>query len=190
MTFPMGSKPTVDRTKCPVCGKDGRIQKVSAIYAVGTSSGIFAGPSVGGALPIGSGDPSLLAGYSQLSGTQQTLLSRKLAPPPRPASGPSFGAVLFLTGLFLVAFSVLLIGMNDIFRVFGVFVLVLGAGVLVVWWIVARARSPGPKRDMVAFERRMARWNRLYYCARDDCVFDPESGLHCPADQMNGLVYP
>lgn len=186
--FPVESSSNI--IVCPVCKKDDRIQKVSAIYAAGTTSGSFAGPSVGGALPMGSGDPSLLAGYSQLNGTQQTMLSRKLAPPPRPSSGPSLGALLLVTSLFMIAFSVVLIGMGGVFRGFGIPVLLLGAGLMVVWWMAARGRSPAPGKEMIAYARRMARWNLLYYCARDDRVFDAASGSHCPADQMNGLVYP
>jgi hypothetical protein len=37
-------------------------------------------------------------------------------------------------------------------------------------------------------ERRISRWMKLYYCAREDIVFQPGTGKFVPADQMPGYL--
>ncbi len=33
-------------------------------------------------------------------------------------------------------------------------------------------------------------WNRLYYCARDDCVFDPTNNEYAPIEEINRIYKP
>ena len=33
-------------------------------------------------------------------------------------------------------------------------------------------------------------WSRLYYCFRDDVIFDPEKGEHRPPAQLKELLFP
>ena len=37
-------------------------------------------------------------------------------------------------------------------------------------------------------ERGISRWMKLYYCARDDVVFQPGTGKYVPTDQMPGFL--
>ena len=69
---------------CPQCGKDDMVQKVSSIFSSGIASSQYSGPTGGLGVPVGSGKPFIVGGYTKLKGTSQTELSRKLAPPQRP----------------------------------------------------------------------------------------------------------
>ncbi len=35
----------------------------------------------------------------------------------------------------------------------------------------------------------MERWNRLYYCGRDDCVFLPGTNTYAPITDMREYLY-
>jgi hypothetical protein len=71
----------------------------------------------------------------------------------------------------------------------GIFV-IAGALVLVV------LSGKGEKAKQLAYQQAMqkwndavARWDRLYYCARNDCIFDPNTGASDPADRIYNLLY-
>ena len=38
-------------------------------------------------------------------------------------------------------------------------------------------------------EHIIARWNKLYYCERDDGVFDPKGNVLVPTNQMANYLY-
>jgi hypothetical protein len=44
--------------------------------------------------------------------------------------------------------------------------------------------------EIPRWEKAMARWNKLYYCSRDDCVFIPEEDTSAPIAQMMNYIYP
>jgi hypothetical protein len=172
---------------CPQCSKDDMIQKVSAIYSAGTASGSFSGPTGGIAAPIGSGKPSIVGGYTTLRGRTQTALSTKLSPPAKPKPPSSAGGWLFVIVLVLISFA--LIGTGGTTAFFGVLFLIgaIGVGVL-------GSKGEASKRQRyetltVRWTNALAAWNRLYYCSRNDCVFDPETGRQVPADRIAELLY-
>ncbi len=39
------------------------------------------------------------------------------------------------------------------------------------------------------WEKAMGKWDKLYYCERNDCVFDPTTGESQPAGKMKELLY-
>jgi predicted RNA-binding Zn-ribbon protein involved in translation (DUF1610 family) len=39
------------------------------------------------------------------------------------------------------------------------------------------------------WKNAMERWEKLYYCSRDDCVFFPGSNTHAPVAKMNEYLY-
>ncbi len=165
---------------CPVCGKDDAIQKVSAIVASGRASGTLSGPS-GGAAYVG-GKWGITSGYTTLSGGITTELARKLSPPPQPRA-VSLGAVILL---IVLGGSCLFWGLSllsDIPEMAGWFIL---AGVLLIPIAIAayqsgraRVAEQGP-----AWEKSMQKWSRLYYCFRDDLVFDPSTGKTCQPESL------
>jgi hypothetical protein len=44
------------------------------------------------------------------------------------------------------------------------------------------------KAEHAAWEGPAAKWAGLYYCFRDDCVFDPAGGVAVPPERMNELL--
>jgi predicted RNA-binding Zn-ribbon protein involved in translation (DUF1610 family) len=44
-------------------------------------------------------------------------------------------------------------------------------------------------RETVLWNKAMEKWGRLYYCERDDIVFDPTSNLHVPTMDILKFVY-
>jgi hypothetical protein len=39
------------------------------------------------------------------------------------------------------------------------------------------------------WDNAMRKWAELYYCARDDCIFDPSNGISAPPERMSTLLY-
>ena len=53
----------------------------------------------------------------------------------------------------------------------------------------ARRRAEFEATEIVAWQKAMERWNRLYYCGRDDCVFDPITSEFTQPDQLKEMLY-
>lgn len=173
---------------CPKCQQIDQVQAVSAIVSAGTQTGQFlAATSFVGRR----------SGWGLTTGrnTHQTLLAQRLAPPPAPRK-PRWG------GWALVVFTVaplcavygcvpasfaLVAGSSQPFQVssssavvvvyggYTVLLLAILAGALVAVWHqhrVTRWRRHLPL-EHAQWQQAMAKWEHLYYCARDDGVFVP-----------------
>ena len=46
----------------------------------------------------------------------------------------------------------------------------------------------GYDKMQAAWKQRMEIWNRVYYCLRDDVVFDPDSGKWSSPDDLAALL--
>ncbi|WP_150255552.1 hypothetical protein [Nocardiopsis deserti] len=102
-------------------------------------------------------------------------------------------AVLFLVGL-AVNGALSLVGGVEQFVSFlfgmGVWTLAVGAGTALVLRDV-RSADARRKRDAPLRARAWRIWQRLYFCFRDDLVFDPASGAHGPPTAVRWLIgYP
>lgn len=184
-------------TTCPKCGAADQIRKVSAICATDTSvstsksNTAAVGVTLQGQIGIGGARTST-------SGQQQTLLGHKLAPPSRPSqehgsprTGGWFltivGGACILTPLLNFLSPTL---SSDAKTAVVVFPL-LGAVLLVAGLRTLRIATANETTWRANFEDRLAawtrateKWNRTYYCFRDDIVFDPESGDSAPVDSF------
>jgi hypothetical protein len=119
-----------------------------------------------------------------------TPLAQKLAPPAEPQKPSPIGCMTILSATILSmlggTFCQLIFG-NDIFSsIVGI--------VVFVWFLVFSERNVAKKREaynalMPLWTQRKAKWNELYYCARNDCVFYPNEGKAISADSMNELIY-
>lgn len=198
---------------CPQCGHDDWIQKVQAVVAGGISevrsSGGFGGITYSG------GQWGVFGGPSATRGTASTLLAQLLMPPDepkvrlpwylRPWLMPErlyFKIGLPLDGCSLIALSVLsisyflvaVVGLNsgdsDAANLFCGTVF-FGLLALYIW----RRRSGYSKEkerlatERVLWKQAMARWAGLYYCFRDDIVFDPETGEWCHPADLHKFLY-
>jgi DNA-directed RNA polymerase subunit RPC12/RpoP len=186
-------------TRCPTCGRDDAIQKISAILTGGKASGTYSGPS-GGVAYVG-GKWGAVSGYSTLHGSSMTDLARLLTPPHEPESR-AFGC--FSSSLIWFFFGLLALGGcgNSIGIIVGleknqtVYALIsdlaLGiVGILVLVWYIRKSisvRAKYPTRK-AAWDAAMIRWNRLYYCNRDDIVFDPQTRETCKLREMERFIY-
>jgi hypothetical protein len=200
----MSAQPNV----CPVCGKNDAIQKVSGVVASGQASGTFSGPS-GGVVNV-DGKWGAKGGYTTLSGSTVSNLAALLSPPPAPRKWPFgfFGTVLTvliwyfvvlpLVGgsiVFLIAAVVNLInnGLGWPTALAGVLVclLSLGVGILIIRWYVKKFREARANHPLTraAWESAIQRWERSYYCNRDDVVFDPDTGRTCQPQGLKLFLY-
>lgn len=69
----------------------------------------------------------------------------------------------------------------------GVVAGIIAAGLFVA--VFSLIRTASYRRELVQWEAKMSRWNRLYYCNRDHIVFDPETGHKAsPEDVENFLA--
>jgi hypothetical protein len=162
---------------CPECGKDDMIQKVSAIYSAGVTSGSYTGPTSGQA-------------------TSQTGLSMQLAPPNKPSAPSTTGGIVI--GIILLwiglAFGTCTLSGTMIKDAPGVllFCLVVACiGVAILASTNSKAKQHAEKvaAEMPHWEKAMQRWNSLYYCARDDGVFNPKEREFMPVSQMMSYLY-
>ena len=179
---------------CAVCGKDDAIRKVSAVVAAGQASGSYSGPS--GGLAFVDGEVGLVGGYTSLSGRSSTDLARLLEPPTEPPKrkhGLGLGIrlamslVLWPVPFLIIAYILADPPSNSLqfwtFALGGLFVIFV---ILSLW-----ANSRERKRYRIAhplWEAAIRNWVRLYYCLRDDIVFDPDSGNTSSAATMDHLL--
>jgi hypothetical protein len=208
---------------CPLCGKDDRVQKVSAIVSSGTLTTSYEVP-----VRVDLGGNDFYASVPR-QGSSQTALARQLAfpsdsvfknikdtyiaeakkeipnkfPPPK----YNFGAVLYISRTLLTLPIVIygaygaiignlkIAGLSLLFLV-GLWGLVYLVGFLVrpqyyKKWLdkynleIAKADYDAGRMDLKAFDR----WDRMYYCSRDDVLFIPgEARTASPIDMLNFLL--
>jgi len=175
---------------CPTCGKDDSIQKVSAIVGGSTvamrTAGVGLGPE--GDVGIGIG-----------AGTLSSSLAQSLSLPRKPDSsvgvGPMVvGATFALAPMFLILWLLSLV--NAYLRTTDTVTIVAGIAAIVsmvVGLLLWHARYMPAKRRGVAssqarWDARFKTWSRLYYCKRDDIVFDPGTGATSPPNAMSSLL--
>lgn len=169
---------------CPICGNVDAIQKVSTVVFAGTSSGRFSGPS--GGLVYAGGKWGTAGGYSSLSGMSTTMLASSLSieKPGGHAAGLGGCMVLSLPSLLTFLGCTML---ED----GGVVAVVIGLGVFIYFMFhMLKEQNRRLKIIEEIWAEAAETWNKLYFCFRDDVVFDPESGACVPRPRMNDLVFP
>lgn len=164
---------------CPVCHKDDRIEKVSALVSTGTaSSGLF---------------------------RSQTDIAAKLVAPSRPPAyeGPwgcfsvgfvilSFAAFLIFLGIFLWYASVPGGRPLDVVQEL---LVTLALAVIAIFVIIHHVPEAKRRKEAAILTSRQHEeayniWNKLYYCYRDDVVFRQDNpNVYAAASQMSKLLY-
>jgi len=177
---------------CPKCGKDDLMKKVSAIYKSGHAnvSGYAAG------------------GYSNT--LSQSLISQQLAPPIAPVSLSvgceiKFGIILFLSIAFgssivLVASLITNLGRllskieaNDLFWL-SVFLIPIVIMLILTAVYYAKAKRIMHSNDDLPqrtekWKLAIKRWEALYYCERDDVIFDQDECKVMPVGEMTTYIF-
>ena len=193
---------------CPIHGTGDNIQRISGVVSGGQAHGTFSGPT--GSVVNVDGKWGAAGGYTTLSGSTISNLAASLTPPREPKKR-AFGwlATIFMYYLFGswivmgVAIAMtptwLLVsspqGWISVLGIVGVALcltfLFIGLGALGFRWYINKNKQvqleyPAKKR---AWDQAMARWNRSYYCFRDDVVFDPDNGESCRPQDLNQFLY-
>jgi len=189
----------MSKISCPICEKDDMVQKVTAIVQGETNS--TSGYSSSSGYSSISGDHISASGYSsgytRMSATQSSRLAQQLHAPMRPSAPekPDVQRSIFdLTGIFVLAVVITVVlvymFMRDMYNYFlfwgrcCVTFLLSGIGLMIVTTpSLNRKRAEAEKRyedDIDLYNRltdiwrqEMINWNKLYYCRRDDVVYNP-----------------
>ncbi len=191
---------------CPICHKDDAIRKISSIVLTGTSSGSYSGPSVGITRVDGKWEPS--GGYSILSGESSTTIAQLLSPPTEPSSPCTVACVWYigLSTLLIIALIVIAMVMALIESTMdsgkdylGIIILLLILGFFLWVYGFFKLLPKGAKkiesevidsREYSAWKEAMKRWVELYYCYRDDIVFDPDKNETCHPINIHEFISP
>lgn len=189
---------------CPQCNKDDAIQKISAIVDAGKSNGSYSGSSTSQVSIDGKSGASY--GYSFLSGSSMTELTKLLIPPtPYKYEDVSIGSFLLfiLIGFFtlsLIIWALLAIFFNLIQNIYGaiIFVVIELGSLYVVFLLIRSIRSTKEleqenkikyQDEEAKWKSALQRWNRLYYCHRNGIVFDPETNETCEPANIKTFIY-
>jgi len=153
-------------TVCPICEKDDAIQKISAIFSAGFASGIDS--------------------YTQ------TELSRRLAPPVKPLH-PSSDCLTIVVAGFIFGGTLIgvLVGLGgDNTSPCIIMSITLGIAGLLIYFnnLQYKKRLSEFKAIDRDWELSMNKWNELYYCTRDDCVFNMYSGKYASSNNIRELL--
>ncbi len=204
---------------CPVCGKDDQIQKLEAIVSHGISTGRFSGPTGGAAYVDGKivpvGGYTTLTGTTATDLARKL----SPPPAPAKPSGFGCWWILIIMGLLLLptfmgsSAAVILGGVmssvaypassatQDALGVTwivmtGLATVAFFALSAVLGWYALKKDKKKRAREQVryaterpAWEAAMSRYARLYFCFRDNLVFDPTTGETSAPESLTSFVY-
>lgn len=173
---------------CPKCNRIDRVEKVSKIFSDGNGpiSHKFAPP----ASPEKPYLDDIKCGIEEIGQIVISLIIMGI--------GIYFGIALINEVVTQPRFD---IGDGLIIIVIGVgiFVVLFGLGLLMLNGARKRINDnekeyelsilPKWKKAKKHWEKAMSGWEKLYYCHRDDGIFDPDEAVLIPVDQMINYLY-
>lgn len=154
---------------CPRCNSQDMIQKASAVYSSGVGTGSFAGPTT--AVTYSNGKMGVAGGY--VSGTSHSISdsARKCAPPIKPIE-PKLPFKVWL-GIFIILCALCSLSLDA-----GGYALIPFSIDLLLIILGSSHKSNLDKKypELLAnYQHELEIWNKLYYCHRDDILFNPET---------------
>lgn len=201
---------SVDLTQCPACRQIDRVAKVSTIYLM--ALGLNRKPRQKNLLedihqkqppgknarntPDRDSNAPIGLNISTLPENDLKQLSQKLKPPASPKqafSRPVHPDTVVLTFSLVVPFFIIGILQNQSGMIIPMVILLTLSYILYFLkrrQIVSKfnkileERLTSEKRTRRALER----WMSIYYCARDDVIFEPRTGRWAPLDQIHGFL--
>jgi hypothetical protein len=187
---------------CPICQKDDAIRKVSTVSSAGHSTGTFSGPTVG--VDSYGGDWPLAGGYTTLSGSVSTLLAQKLSPPAEPkglsciiwglAIYPGFPIIVAIPGAIVLVPLTSLVpqfpNLETVFSIVAIIWLIISIPLTTFFYFryIKRHHDAKLAREKHRYQIQKDFWDNLYYCFRDDVVFNPQSGEHFPSSSFHEIL--
>lgn len=168
---------------CPKCGKDDLIRKVSSIVGAGDYTGRSS--AVTSAVDL-HGDIAM--GVTDTDSHLTSRIARVLAPPSMPAvrQKDDLTTLPYMFGCFAVVFLFIAFAASSFF--FGLLGFVFGVGILIVI-NMRSSQARNVESRMPTWQEAMRRWDRLYYCSRDDLVIDPMTGKCSPPHELSNILY-
>lgn len=173
---------------CPVCGCSGAVQKVSAVVNTGTSQSTSSGLSLGG-LITGDAHVRPLAAITTTHAQITSRIAKLLAPPvspPKPTRART--SWVAITVVALVSACTLWCFPAPVCAA----IFLVGAGLL---WLCDHSAKQAFALQMADYsaglptwEETVRRWERLYYCSRDDLVFDPNTNATCSPQHLQQFL--
>jgi hypothetical protein len=175
---------------CPQCSKDDRIEKLSAIVSAGVQA-------MGGEV----------VGAGSLQGVMVSKQATRLAPPAEPKKPQGLHWFIWVVGLLVVvacggtgslvtAFSAiaessarnpgLATGFSSLITCG--FPLAVFVGLFILHNNLKKKDISRHEVEFAAWQAKMSVWDKLYYCARDDIVFDPEIGETAKPESIATLL--
>lgn len=183
-----------ERPACPACGQDDRVFKVSTIYLDALAA--FSSPARNTVLPeLNDGEALHGPGINPLKIQAVRRLANSFAPPSgRKEVVRLLHPDLILTVSALVAVFFLIQIYNTQRAAFPIAVALLA--LFSLGYLLARRsiltrfnhKKAEEQQEKRRFERAVARWMRLYYCDRDEEVFDPAGATRVPLAQMEAYL--
>jgi len=162
---------------CPICEKSDSIQKISTLFAQGVTT-------------TNSGN------HTTASKAQ---LSEKLRKPEEPSKITPFGIAIIAHIIGAIAGSgciTALLGVGVVVGLLNVqvgisspYIFLVGIVILMVLFrsnYIADAKRQTARHDR--WKSQISNWHELYYCQRDDCVFDPRTNEHTLPEEMMKLL--
>jgi len=194
---------------CPSCGQSDCVQKVSAIVSSAAihSQGVTVEKS-----DYKDKDGKWYSSTEQVpfNGTQSTVLAEKLKPPAKPMIPGNPNARWTVTSFLLIMACFLLI-IGACILTMGLMrpdlranmisgILVIITGVILIFTYInlknTREKNTASKTQTIQnselpqWEKAMGRWELLYYCSRDDCIFTQDDKKGTSLDDMHELLFP
>ncbi len=192
-------KPQLSGIECPRCHHDDKVAKVTVLIHQGTHV-------ITGKMPVttthydSDGHQHSTTDWSEFSGTQKSDLALLLSPPQKPSHGwisiwnGSFIPIAIFIGLISISPIVMAFQQDKFIYGLGLFLLglVMMAVAIGVWKFNKTYRQKAkealqPKMDI--WNHAMSRWEKLYYCSRDDCVYIPGENESASIHDMNELIH-
>ena len=186
--------------RCPVCGRNDEVKKVSAIVANQTQSmqGVTIEKS---SYRDKDGNLQTSTAKVPFSGKQSSVLAMKLQPPAQTKiqklSVGWYVACFFAIGFLIEGIIFIFLGIfnsgsySDLLNSSpAAFIM----GGLLMWWCIKKITIYKQslkiyERELPNWQRAVERWKKLYYCFRDDCVFMPGEKTYVETDSINAYIY-
>ena len=171
--------------RCPQCHQNDKVEKASSIVAAQTHT-------VTGSRPVtdyyqdSDGNTHSTTSSESFTDRKTSDLAQKLkkleepARPDKPSLYPTFAFAALAIGSFVSIFELnqFVLSISDnIPIVWLIWSFLFGIGAIIARKRYLKALSDFPRifaiyeNDLAKWGNAMSRWNRLYYCFRDDCVF-------------------
>jgi len=181
---------------CPICKNSDKIAKVSAVYSSGVSESRYSGTATSLITPFSSKESSSIAFTPvSMSGYNVTELSKTLAPPPIPkkkSSGCLFAFLIVLLmfsgglGIGFLIYNVVNLAQGNTSAVAALDWLYPIVGFIIYIFVITFMKKRNTANRLAYesaledYNKEKSYWDKLYYCFRDDFVFDPKTDPSSP----------